>query len=161
MGLDLHCIFLPKPDFQRVSCIHNFTTHSILLNHYNNRQTVNPMAAVDLMCRDSGSSLLLSLTPKLYPALFFIMVKLNQWWWWDVNLMHGRPHKVFTWDLPNIVLQLPTSYFICDLVTNVRHWATGTFGYVTYVTSRVHNIRGRGEYPTSLVWPNALRKLMT
>ena len=27
--------------------------------------------------------------------------------------------------------------------------------------SRFHNIRGRGEYPTSLVWPNPLRKVMT
>ena len=39
------------------------------LNHYSNRQTVNPMAAVGLMCRllsDNVSSLLLSLTPKLY-----------------------------------------------------------------------------------------------
>ena len=44
-------------------------------------QTVNPMTTVGLMCRllsDSVSSLLLSLTPKLYPALYFIMVKLNQ-----------------------------------------------------------------------------------
>ena len=127
MGLDLHCIFLPKPDFQRVLCMHNFTTHSILLNHYNNRQTVNPMAAAALICRllsDSVSSLLLSLTPKLYPALCFIMVILNQWWWY-VDLMHGRPHKVFSWDFPR---QLPTICFICDLVTIVRHW------YITYVT---------------------------
>ena len=54
------------------------------------------MAAVGLMCRllsDSVSSLLLSLTPKLYPELYFIMIKLNQWWWWDVNLiMHSKPH---------------------------------------------------------------------
>ena len=43
-------------------------------------QTVNPMAAVGLMCRllsDSVSSLLLSLTPKLYPALYFIVLKLK------------------------------------------------------------------------------------
>ena len=26
------------------------------------------------------------------------------------------------------------------------------------IISRVHNIRGRGEYQTSIVWPNALRK---
>ena len=67
VGLHLHYIFLLKPDFQKV--IHNFTTHSILLNHYSNRQTVNPMAAVGLMCRllsDCVSSLLLSLTLKLY-----------------------------------------------------------------------------------------------
>ena len=39
---------------------------------FTSSQTVNPMAAEVLMCRllsDSVSSLLLSLTPKLYPAL--------------------------------------------------------------------------------------------
>ena len=96
MGFNLHCLLLLKPYFQRAVYIHNFTIHSTLLNHYSNRQTVNLMAAVGLMCRllsDSVSSLLLSLTPKLYPALYFIMVKLNQWWWWDVNLiMHSKPH---------------------------------------------------------------------
>ena len=74
------------------------------------------------MCRllsDSVSSLLLSLTPKLYPVLYFIMVTLNQWWWWDVTLMHSRPHKVFIWGLSKIILLLPTSYFICGLVCYV------------------------------------------
>ena len=50
--------------------MHNFKTHfSPPLNHYSNKQTVNQMAAVGLMCRllsDNVSSLLLSLTPKLY-----------------------------------------------------------------------------------------------
>ena len=36
-----------------------------------------------------------------------------------------------------------------------------TTGIIPLVLSRVHNIRSRGEYPTSLVWPNALRKVMT
>ena len=30
-----------------------------------------------------------------------------------------------------------------------------------WVITRVHNTRGRGEYPTLLVWENALRKMMT
>ena len=36
-------------------------------------------------------------------------------------------------------------------------------GAMVYLVARVHNIRGREdlEYPTSLVWPNALRKVMT
>ena len=33
--------------------------------------------------------------------------------------------------------------------------------YYYVLLPRVHNIRGRGEYLTSLVWPNALRKVMT
>ena len=33
--------------------------------------------------------------------------------------------------------------------------------HMTLILPRVHNIRGRGEYPTSLVWPNALHKVMT
>ena len=81
MGLSLHCILLLIPDFQRVLYIHNFTTLSTLLNHYSNTQAVNVMTAVGFMCRllfDSVSSLLLSLTPKLYPELYFIMIKLNQ-----------------------------------------------------------------------------------
>ena len=45
------------------TCMHNFKTHfSQPLNHYSNRQTENPMAAVGLMCRllsENVSSLLL------------------------------------------------------------------------------------------------------
>ena len=81
MGLNLHCILLLKPDFQRAVYMHNSTIHFTLLNHYSNRQTINPMTAVGLMCRllsDSVSSLLLSMTTKRYPALYFIMVKFNQ-----------------------------------------------------------------------------------
>ena len=59
--------FSLQPNFPRVLCMHN------------SRHTLLPL--VGLMCRllsNSVSSLLLSLTPKLYPALYFIMVKLNQ-----------------------------------------------------------------------------------
>ena len=59
-----------RPYFPTLLYMHNFKTYfSPPFNHYNNRQTVNPMAAVGLMCRllsDNVSSLLLSLIPKLY-----------------------------------------------------------------------------------------------
>ena len=54
MGLDLHYILLLKPDFQRVIYIHKFTTHSTSLNHSITTaidKTVNPMAAMGLMCK--------------------------------------------------------------------------------------------------------------
>ena len=41
-------------------------------------------------------------------------------------------------------------YYVCS--NSSDHWL---------VRPRVHNIRGRGEYLTSIVWPNALRKVMT
>ena len=33
--------------------------------------------------------------------------------------------------------------------------------HIWYTTARVHNNRREGEYPTSMVWPNALHKVMT
>ena len=49
--LQLYTMYV-SPDISMVLYMHNFKTHfSPPLNHYSNRQTVNPMAAVGLMCR--------------------------------------------------------------------------------------------------------------
>ena len=53
---------------------------------------------------------------------------------------------------PSLVLLFQASFKQSIVPTEWKH---------AFVTPRVHNKRREGEYPTSIVLPNALRKVMT
>ena len=90
---------------------------------------------------------------------------------WDANslekiCLHFRAQKDYQSGFTPFCCSATSIHiFIAIGVSYIRPLITGcTAIYVciaVYVIPRVHNNRREGEYPTSVVWPNALRKVMT
>ena len=62
--------------------------------------------------------------------------------------------------IPLLSLKVSNCYTIACSFYGSPNEQNRMYELCTFSQIRSH-IRGRGEYPTSIVWPNALRKVMT